>query len=344
MKQSTQAAPDVFNVSVVTPEVNGAEGDPDEFLSALSPQHRPWDVHRSESDEVQAIYASSSVRRHQRYAERVSLCSQILEFARDPPTGAAKRKLKLANAWFCRLRHCPICQWRRAMQWQARLYQALPRLLIDFPENRFLFLTLTIKNCAVYALRSTLELMSRAWQRLTQLQVWSAQGWIRAVEITRSVKDRSAHPHFHCLLMVPPSYFQGDYLKQKQWAELWRQCLRIDYTPVVDIRVIKQTKKTSWLKVNQVNIPQMWAIVSEILKYSVKPSDMIRDPQWFLTMTDQVLKTRAVAIGGALKPYLRERGRNDLTQEPGDEEVLREAERIFFGWKHEVRKYRRIRP
>jgi hypothetical protein len=142
--------------------------------------------------------------------------------------------------------------------------------------------------------------------------------------------------------MVPATYFAADYLKQREWAELWQHCLRINYTPVVDVRVIKQSRKRSWLKVNQVSIPQMWSIVTEILKYSVKPSDMIRDHAWFLAMSDQVLKTRAVAVGGVLKQYLRERGREDLTQEPGEEEAVKEAERLFFGWKQEVRRYKRL--
>jgi plasmid rolling circle replication initiator protein Rep len=228
------------------------------------------------------------------------------------------------------------------LQWQARLYQALPRLLTDFPDSRFLFLTLTIRNCRVDALRYTLGVLSQGWKRLIELRTWPAQGWIRAVEITRS-KDSSAHPHYHSLLMVPATYFAADYLKQRKWAELWQHCLRINYTPVVDVRVIKQSRKRSWLKVNQVSIPQMWSIVTEILKYSVKPSDMIRDHAWFLAMSDQVLKTRAVAVGGVLKQYLRERGHEDLTQEPGEEEAAaKEAERLFFGWKQEVRRYRRL--
>jgi len=266
----------------------------------------------------------------------------VLEFARDPPTDNPQRKLKLTNAWFCRVRHCPVCQWRRALQWQARLYQALPRLLMDYPEARFLFLTLTVRNCRVNELRSTLVLLARAWQRLIQLRTWPADGWIRATEITRSQKDRSAHPHFHALLMVPPEYFKAGYLKQAQWVDLWQQSLRVTYKPIVDIQVLRQNKKRSRVTVNSVNIPQMWTIVSEILKYSVKPSDMIRDHDWFLQLVDQVHKMRSVTVGGVLKPYLRERKREGLTQEPGEEDPGALAERLFFGWKQEVRRYRKL--
>lgn len=319
----------------------------DEYLSDLSPRHKPWDVHRSEADGVQQAYAGGT-QRHQRYALRVEHCSQVLEFARDPPKQAGRekltakvgQKLTLKNAWFCRVRHCPVCQWRRSLMWQAKVYRALPALLRDFPDTRFLFMTLTIRNCPVSELRATLDRMGKAWVRLTQLRSWPARGWVRAVEITRSQRDRSAHPHYHCLLMVPPAYFQGDYLKQQEWAELWRQCLRINYKPVVDIRTVKLALVPDTQRVNKPPA-RMWEAVAEILKYAVKPSDMIRDHEWFLSLSDQLHKTRAVAIGGILKHYIREREPDDLTEEPREESPV-SGEQLFFGWKREVRKYRRV--
>src|SRR5206468_4991481 len=81
----------------------------DEYLSEVSPRHKPWDVHRAEADEVREAYAGGT-NRHQRYALRVEQCSQVLEFARDPPKQAGRekltsktgQKLTLKNAWFCR--------------------------------------------------------------------------------------------------------------------------------------------------------------------------------------------------------------------------------------------------
>lgn len=314
------------------------QDQPEEYLSDASPRHKPWDVHRGEADEVQEAYAGGQSH-HQCYAARVEACSQVLEFARDPP-GAGVRKYRLKNAWFCRVRHCPVCQWRRSLMWQAKVYRALPSLLRDFPDIRFLFMTLTIRNCPVTDLRHTLDDMAKAWKRLTELRTWPARGWVRAVEITRSQKDRSAHPHYHCLLMVPPAYFQGDYLKQHEWAELWRQCLRINYRPVVDIRAVKLDLVQSSQRVNKPPA-RMWEAVAEILKYAVKPSDMIRDHDWFLELSDQLHKTRAVAIGGILKHYIKERRPEKLTEEPGEEPDV-SGEQLFFGWKREVRKYRRL--
>jgi plasmid rolling circle replication initiator protein Rep len=312
----------------------------DEYLSDVSPKHKPWDTHRAEADGVRAIYGEGPTARHQRYAERVEHCSRVLEFARDPPANG-KQKLKLKNAWFCRVRHCPVCQWRRSLMWQAKVYRALPSLLRDYPDTRFLFMTLTIRNCEVKDLRATLTLMAQAWQRLTQLRCWPARGWVRAVEITRSAKDRTAHPHYHALLMVAPAYFQGDYLKQKEWAELWWQCLRINYRPVVDIRTVKLDLVQSSQRVNKPPA-RMWEAVAEILKYAVKPSDMIRDHEWFLGLVEQVHKIRGVAIGGILKRYIKEREQEDLVSEPGEETPQEAADRLFFGWKQRVKRYKKL--
>src|SRR5882672_11215738 len=332
---SSRAASDLLTLPIDHEQVNKGEA-----LSDISPRHKPWDIHRGEADDVTEVYAGSQQSRHHRYAERVANCSQVLGFAHDP-LATKKNKLKFTNAWFCRTRFCPVCQWRRSLMWQAKVYRALPALLKDFPDTRFLFMTLTIRNCEVKDLRATLDLMRKAWVRLTQLRQFPACGWVRAVEITGSERYRLAHPHYHCLLMVPPAYFKGDYLKQAEWAELWRQCLRINYRPVVDIRTVKLDLVQSSQRVNKPPAC-MWEAVAEILKYAVKPSDMIRDHEWFLSLSDQLQKTRGVAVGGILKHYLKEREPEKLTEEPGEETPALSAEQLFFGWKREVRKYRRV--
>jgi plasmid rolling circle replication initiator protein Rep len=334
---SSRPASDVLTLPIDHHEVN--EG---EYLSHLSPKDKPWDRHRGEADDVVEVYGGSSTERHHRYAERVTNCAQVLEFAyaRDPPKKNAPARLKLKNTWFCRVRHCPVCQWRRSLCWQAKVYQALPHLMKDYPRVRFLFMTLTIKNCPITKLRETLDVLRRGWVRMTQLKTWPAVGWVRAVEITRG-RDGSAHPHYHCLLVVHPGYFQSGYLSQAEWVELWRQCLRINYRPILDIRVVVPDHKPE--RRIAPGPTDIWGAVVEILKYSVKPSDMVKDHKWFLTLVDQVWKTKAVAVGGILKKYIKERKREDLiTEMDGNAQLEEESEQLFFQWKQNARRYKRI--
>lgn len=176
-------------------------------LTDISPSDKPWNVHKSESIKIAGIYAGSAA--HIRKAERIRECSGLLEFGEvaDPETGEVK--LRLINARFCRVRYCPICQWRRSLLWRAKFYQALPGIIAQHPTARFLFLTLTVENCRVEDLRETLQRMNQAWRRFVLRKEFSSViGWVRTTEVTRE-KERSgyAHPHFHVLLMVPSWYF-----------------------------------------------------------------------------------------------------------------------------------------
>jgi hypothetical protein len=58
---------------------------------------------------------------------------------------------------------------------------------------------------------------------------------------------------------------------------------------------------------------------------------MIRDHEWFRGLVDQTHKIRGVAIGGILKRYIREREKENLLREPGDETLMPVAEQLFFG-------------
>lgn len=207
-------------------------------LGELSQRDKPWDKHRGNADKVANHYRSAE--EFTKYATRIDFCSQLLDFKLIPDSDEGMLKLKLANARFCRVRHCPVCQWRRSLMWKAKAYQILPLIVEKYPKYRWLFLTLTVRNCPIDELRETLVWMNKSWQRLSQLQRFPAVGWIKSMEVTRG-KDGSAHPHFHCLLLVKPGYFSGqEYLKQTEWVELWKRSLRVDYQPILDIQSVKK--------------------------------------------------------------------------------------------------------
>lgn len=297
-------------------------------LTDLSPRDKPWDKHRSNSDRVAKHYSNSDFHR---YSERMTFCSELLDFTLKP-TDDESYALKLSSARFCRVRHCPVCQWRRSLAWKAKAYKVLPQIVEKYPKHRWLFLTLTQKNCKITELRETIGLMNKAFKRLTELKAFPAIGWLRSLEVTRG-EDGSAHPHFHCLLIVPSGYFSGQsYLKQAEWVALWRKCLRLDYNPVLDVQAIKQGRKPMEL-------------VPELLKYCTKESDMTVDREWLLELTRQMKKLRAIATGGVLKEYLRalEDEPEDLIHVDGDEETISIEEdetHLYFGWKQKEKKYR----
>ena len=191
-----------------------------ERLAERSPDDAPWDLHRAAGDRVALIYERAE--EFERYGSRMSGCSERLDFVRHADDDGVIG-LKLKTARFCRVRFCPVCQWRRSLMWKARFYRSLPDLVQSVPHGRWLFLTLTTKNCAVNDLRSSLSDMSKAWGRLVKMTVFrDVEGWVRTTEVTRG-KNGSAHPHYHVLLLVKSTYFKSShYIKQSGWSEAWK--------------------------------------------------------------------------------------------------------------------------
>lgn len=313
------------------------------YLAALSPKDVKWDERRAEADGFRDLYKDTDF---DRYSSRITNCSELLVFAfQVADTGECALKLQAAR--FCRVRHCPVCQWRRSLMWRAKAFKVLPQLMEQYPKSRFIFLTLTVKNCQLSELKQTLAWMNKSWTLLTKRKEWPAQGWIKSVEVTRS-HDGSAHPHFHCLLMVPPGYFKGGaYLSQERWSELWKGCLKVDYTPMVHIQAIKPPKGIQ----KATEADAMLTALCETLKYTVKPGDILGDESdaeanqaWLVELTKQLHKTRAVATGGVFKNCLRllEEEPDDLihSDDDGINEADMDSPRIAFGWREKAKRYR----
>jgi plasmid rolling circle replication initiator protein Rep len=310
----------------LTTTITSNDSDCHTPLVALSPTDKPWDTHRKHSTIVEGHYRAST--NHKSYAERMSVCSLFLDFKQVPSQDSLK--LKLSAAHFCRVRWCPVCQWRRSLMWKAKASKILPSVLEAYPKYRWLFVTLTVKNCQIGELRSTITHMNKSFQRLSELKDFPAEGWLKAVEVTRS-KDGTAHPHFHIMMMVKPSYFSTGYLSLDKWKSMWAKSLRIDYEPQIDIKALKDKGAN------------FSALLSEVIKYQVKESDLVVDRDWFIELTKQLHKTRAISSGGILKQYLRE-----LEDEPedligeGDEDVDDTLGHLFFAWMQHYQQYRQV--
>ena len=308
-----------------------------DYLTDYSQKDKPWDIHRANTDKVSNLYQS---RRYDRYAERLDNCSNTLEFdLKTDDIGSVLLKLKSAR--FCRVRFCPTCQWRRTMKWEAKMFQALPKISEIYPTHRWLLLTLTVKNCDLDELRSTIGHMNKSFVRLSQLKQFPAIGWIKSIEVTYNSSSMQAHPHIHAMLLVPSGYFSGaKYITQEQWRLLWKKSARLDYDPQVNIQAIKNKNKNT----EQEDIKKS---VIEVLKYAVKEDDLTNDVDFLLAITAQLHKTRSIAIGGVLRSFLKEESeKDDLVnieeQKELDVEIINESIKLYFGWREKLERYKRI--
>ena len=176
------------------------------------------------------------------------------------------------------------------------MFQKLEEIKTQYPTHRWVFLTLTVRNCDLVDLRDTLKDMNASWKRMSETVAFKkgVAGFIRTTEVTRGKDgDMRAHPHYHALLLVKPSYFTKNYIKQSEWVEMWQKALRADYAPSVNVKTVKQFAEG-----------QLDKAICETLKYSVKPDDLTltRDSgAWLHEMTRQTFKMRFIATGGVLK-------------------------------------------
>ncbi|MGB5856610.1 MAG: Replication protein, partial [Oceanisphaera sp.] len=85
----------------------------DAALTDYNASDAPWDQHRGETEDVGLIYSGAA--EFERYATRMGDCSGLLRFGWQDNAETGESRLRLREAHFCRVRHCPVCQWRRSL-------------------------------------------------------------------------------------------------------------------------------------------------------------------------------------------------------------------------------------
>lgn len=262
---------------------------------------RPWRAKKLANEMLAIAYNEIDIKK----AERLKDCATELTYSYDPITG--RKKLKSAN--FCRVRLCPMCQWRRALKTYIHMVKIYNAVEADRPRG-YLFLTLTMRNVPLNQLNDSLDKLSIALKKLMGYAKvkQSIKGWYRGVEITHNKMTDTFHPHVHLLLCTNKRYFKSnEYIKQSEWVELWKKALQVDYTPIVDIRRVKG---------------DIGKAVAECAKYTVKESTLIHPDDWDLTIDtvralDKILnKRRFIGYGGIFKDWHKRLNLDD--EENGD--------------------------
>lgn len=311
-------------------------------------KEQPWRSQKLKTLDL----ASSFDRLGLKKSYRVSECGTFLEFKYFNKTN----DLKLNKSNFCKARLCPMCSWRRSKKIFGQVSQVMDKAL-EKKDYRFIFLTLTIKNIEGEELSKTIDKLFHAYNLLTKRKIvkQSIKGWFRALEVTHNMDKNSPnydtyHPHFHIILMVNKSYFNDtkSYISQEKWTSLWKSCLKVDYTPLVDVRAFKSDTKIKTKK-----------SIAETAKYTVKSDDYIiknKNGEIDEELTDNsvwildtaLLNRRLTAFGGELKKIHRELNLDDT--ENGDlintdnEEIRDDLEYIImrYNWNVGLSNYTQI--
>lgn len=261
-------------------------------------------------------------------AERMNECGNFLHFKQTD------EKLKLYQAYFCKGRLCPMCNWRRSLKIAFQNKKIIEEVNSREKVN-WIFLTLTVQNVEGEKLKNTMDQMTKAWNNFSRYARFkrSIKGYFRAMEVTRNWDKDSDwygtyHPHFHVLLCVPASYFKKKefYILQDEWTSMWKKAMKVDYTPIVHVQKVKPKKESAdFLAIeNEVkNSILEQNAVFEVSKYPIKDTDVIRGKKVTLENVQTVKDLdkalaykRLISYGGLLKEIHKELNLDDA--EDGD--------------------------
>jgi plasmid rolling circle replication initiator protein Rep len=236
----------------------------------------------------------------------------------------------LTDAHFCRVRLCPICQWRKSKRWQALAVKSFPEIKRRYPDHRWLFLTLTIKNCKLSNLHNRVIQLNKSFLKWVKWKKFPADGWVKSLEVTLDNSDvTKCHPHFHVLLLVPSQYFIDEemYLSHDEWIKAWRKAAKLSYQPSVNIQSIPRGYES--------------ALIPELLKYGVKPDDLARVTGEQLDLLTQNLHgVHAVNKGGILRDYFRGVGSDDVDLiGVSDENLRKTGDQLQYRWLQNIDSY-----
>lgn len=278
---------------------------------------RPWALYKLNSGYVALAYDEVDSCK----AQRMRDCANYLGFKRGDDGN-----MRLHDARFCRVRLCPICQWRRSLKTFGQMTKILQCAEQDYS---FVFLTLTVKNCAPDKLDKTLTDILQGYNRMTKYKAFATavKGYYRGCEVTHNITNNTYHPHLHCILAVNKSYFTSkNYLSHDAWVAMWQKACKLDYEPKVNIKKCKGGYKA----------------VAEACKYAVKPDEIINPNDWDMTVdTVRVLDTalakrRFIGLGGIFKDLHKQLNLDDI--EDGDllnrqdEQAEPTTSEIYYFW------------
>lgn len=278
---------------------------------SASGKPRKWEQHKADSLKLHELYTRlvqidgcqkiiSPTR-----LEQLAACGQDLHFVLDKDGNK-----KLARAYFCRMRLCPMCQWRRSLKLFGQVSRITAELDKQNPDVAYLFVTFTQKNVDGSELGAEITRLQNAFSIITakhaakkKVPALAARfkrsylGYIKSVEVTYNPETFTYHPHLHVVFAVRAGYFKsGNYLRKSDWIALWAELLSLNYAPQVDVKRIKGDKQKA---------------VAELAKYPAKTTSILNLPeeqalsvlQTFLCFCN---KRRFVSFGGCFLDVKRQ--------------------------------------
>ena len=258
----------------------------------------------------------SAIGQHAR-AARMRMCSDTIRYDYCPDCG----KYHVERANLCRDRFCPVCSRRLALKRFAIMIQIVDELRKTFPDARWSFVTLTVKNCNPEYLTETINDMAKSWDKLARRKKFreTVAGWARSLEVTYNRRTRELHPHFHILVM----WKEGRAPERGYISGTWLDLVKTFASPLAQ----NEQDIGSYNETPADDPEAVMGAVLETYKYSVKSADLKQMPLSDFQKLDAYIKgRRLVAFGGAIREkaaQLKAEAQMEVAGDDRDEEEIK---------------------
>lgn len=265
-------------------------------IPKVNPKISTWTKHKA---------MAAFVAKHMMIDERVRKRGEMMKNCGEKLIFEVKNGVyQFKSAWLCRDRLCPICAWRLSIKRCAEMAKTLSLLHEREPDTKAIHIVLTVKNCALEDLRSTIETMTRGFTRLKKLKSFRdfILGYARSVEVTYNAETDTYHPHIHCICIVKNSYSRQ--ISVGEWSEMWSDSARLFYMPIIwaSKTYPKTADITSSMMMDYQTTTAHDAIM-EAIKYAMKPSSLVATAQAgdLGNIAQAIAGFRLISYGGILK-------------------------------------------
>ena len=285
---------------------------------------------KNQSPTIAAAYSLSNDAGMQKKVDKLLSCGDWIHADIVQDTNGEK-SMKITHANFCKVRLCPMCQWRRGVKCQTQMIQTLEHLNQKYDHKlRYVFITLTVPNPSADELSEIIDKMQDGWHSLThnfRKMRNSMLGYFRSLEVTYNQTADTYHPHFHAVVVVDADYFTNPskYITHDELLQAWQRAMNDESITQVDIRAYRGT-----------NLKQLLKGVQESCKYICKPSglldmsDMDTTAKVVETVHLAIQRRRLFAFGGLIAKARRELGLTSVERQDADltDETTGTAERL----------------
>lgn len=215
-------------------------------------------------------------------------CGSFISFFADETL--EKKKVNKSN--FCKNRFCPLCAWRKAKKDSLKI-SILLKYIQEELGYEFIFLTLTAPNVKGSDLSDEIKKYNENFKKLTKRKevLKITKGYVRKLEVTYNQERNDYHPHFHVMIATNKSYFKSrDYIKKKQWLELWKECMGDSSITQVDVRKMDTRDSNA---------------IAEIAKYGAKDADYMVSQEVFDVFYKALKGKQLLTYSGVFKDALK---------------------------------------